>query len=56
MLPSGRINRGPCEVLILLLHGVSTLMYFCVVLVSLIPYDGLLFGEFPLQLLKLILV
>ena len=26
MLPSGRINRGPCEVLILLLHGVSTFM------------------------------
>ena len=26
MLPYGRITRGPCELLILLLHGVSTLM------------------------------
>ena len=26
MLTSGRITRGPCEVLILLLHGVSTFM------------------------------
>ena len=56
MIPYGRITRGPCEVLILLLHGMSTLMYFCVAPVTSIPYVLLLFGGLPLQLLQLLLV
>ena len=56
MLPSGRITSCPCEVLILLLHNVSTLIYFCVGPVSTITYGGLLFGGFPPQLLQSLLV
>ena len=56
MLPSGRITRGPCEVLTLLLHGISTLIKFCVAPLSVISYAGLLFGGFPLKLLELLLV
>ena len=56
MLPSGSITCGPCEVFILLLHAVSNLMYLCVAPVYTIPYVGLLFGGFPLHLLKLLLV
>ena len=55
-LPYGRITCGTCVVLTLLLHGVSTLMWFCVDPVSEMPYAGLLLGGFPLQLLKLILI
>ena len=56
MLPSGKITRGPCEIFILLLHGVSNLIYLCVVRVSAVPYVGLLFVGFPLQFLQLLLV
>ena len=55
-LPSGRITRGPCVVLNLLLQGVSTLMYFCVAPVSAMPYVGLFLGGFPLQLSQLLSV
>ena len=33
-LPSGRRTCGPCIILTLFTHGVSTLMYFCVAPVS----------------------
>ena len=54
-LPSGKITCGPGVVLNLFLHGVSTLMYFCVAPVSAMPYVFLLLGGFPLQLLELLL-
>ena len=50
-LPSGRITCGPCEVLTLLLQGVSNLVWFCVAPMSSFPYVGLLFGRLPLQFL-----
>ena len=54
-LPSGRITRGPCEVLNVLLQGVSTLVQFGVAPVCAMPCIGLLFCGFPLQLLQLLL-
>ena len=56
MLPYIRITRGPCEVIILFPHGVSTLMWFCVAHMSAIPYVGLLFGGLPLHLLQILLI
>ena len=51
MLPSGTFILSPCFVLTLFTKGVYTLMQFCVMHVSKIPYIGLLVGDFPLQLI-----
>ena len=55
MLPLGRMTWGPLLIFCLFLHGVFTLMQFCVSPVSAMPYCSMLVGWFPLHVVLIFL-
>ena len=55
MLPSGRMNWGTLPIGCLFLHGVLTLMYYCVAPALAMPYCSGLVGGLPLHVVLVLL-